>query len=92
MKNLQINSGVRYYSTKNNFLVDNEIGDIGDSSPIKLNPQWVSGFTDAGGCFMLQVLKVAGKTGWGISPSFVTHLHVKDMGILYALQNYFGGW
>jgi hypothetical protein len=25
VKNLQINSGVRYYSTKNNYLVDNEI-------------------------------------------------------------------
>ena len=63
VKNLQINSGVRYYSTKNNYLVDNEIGDIVDSSPIKLNPQWISGFTDAEGCFMIQVLKVAGKTG-----------------------------
>lgn len=90
VKNLQINSGVRYYSTKNNYLVDNEIGDIVDSSPIKLNPQWISGFTDAEGCFMIQVLKVAGKTGWGVSPSFVIHLHAKDMDILYALQNYFG--
>lgn len=90
VKNLQINSGVRYYSTKNNHLVDNEIGDIVDSSPIKLNPQWISGFTDAEGCFMIQVLKVAGKTGWGVSPSFVIHLHAKDMDILYALQNYFG--
>jgi hypothetical protein len=44
-------------------LDDNEIGDIVDSSPIKLNPQWISGFTDAEGCFMIQVLKVAGKTG-----------------------------
>jgi hypothetical protein len=90
VKNLQINSGVRYYSTKNNSLVDNEIGYIVDSSPIKLNPQWISGFTASHGegWFMIQVSKVAGKTGWGVSPSFVIHLHAKDMDILYALQNY----
>jgi hypothetical protein len=91
LTNLQINSGARYYSSKiNNDLLDNEIGDIVDESTIKLNPQWISGFTDAEGCFMIQVLKVAGKTGWGVSPSFVIHLHSKDMDILYALQNYFG--
>ena len=39
---------------------------------------------------MIQVLKQAGKTGWGVSPSYVVHLHTKDLDILYALQNYFG--
>lgn len=89
VKNLQINSGARYYSAGRG-AADNGIGDIVDSSPIKLNPQWISGFTDAEGCFIVQVSKVAGKTGWGVSPSFVIHLHAKDMDILYALQNYFG--
>lgn len=86
-----INSGIRYYYTSsNNHIVEEEIGDIQDKSPIKLNPQWVSGFTDAEGSFMIQVLKQAGKTGWGVSPSFGVHLHIQDIDILYALQNYFG--
>lgn len=39
---------------------------------------------------MIRVFKQAGKTGWGVSPSFVIHLHAKDKDILYALKNYFG--
>ena len=84
-------SNERYYSSKIKDINDEEIEDIVDSSSsIKLNPQWISGFTDAEGCFMVRVFKQAGKTGWGVSPSFVIHLHAKDKDILYALQNYFG--
>lgn len=59
LSKFKINSGVRYYSTLSNNRIEEETGDIQDKSPIKLNPHWVSGFTDAEGSFMIQVLKQA---------------------------------
>ena len=78
--------GIYYYSTENK----NNIAFSKKLLVIKLNPQWVSGFADAESCFMIQIYKNTGKLGWAISPSFVVHLHSKDINLLYALQNYFG--
>lgn len=61
------------------------------SYPSDINPNWITGFTDAEGCFMITLKKQAGKTGWGVQPSFVIHLHSKDAPLLYAIQNFFGG-
>ncbi len=56
-----------------------------------LNPKWVTGFTDAEGCFTLQLKKnQPTKTGWAVSPCFVIHLHSKDTALLYSIQNFFG--
>jgi len=88
MKTKQMNSGICYYSTNNNLIVNVEAEFKKDES--KLNPHWVSGFVDAEGSFMVRVYKQAGKTGWGVTPSFSIHLHKIDIDILYALQNYFG--
>ena len=79
--------GIHHYSTEN---LNNNIALNKKLLVIKLNPQWISGFADAEGCFMIQIYKNTGKLGWAISPSFVVHLHSKDINLLYALQNYFG--
>jgi hypothetical protein len=82
--------GICYYSTNNNLPVNVEAKSKKDLLERKLNPHWVSGFVDAEGCFMVQVYKQAGKTGWGVTSSFSIHLHVIDIDILYALNSYFG--
>jgi LAGLIDADG endonuclease len=56
----------------------------------KLNPWFVTGFTDAEGCFGLYIYKNANyKTGWFISLVFQISLHEKDKIILEQIQNYF---
>jgi LAGLIDADG endonuclease len=57
----------------------------------KLNPWFVTGFTDAEGCFGLYIYKNANyKTGWFISLVFKISLHEKDQIILEQIKKYFG--
>ena len=57
----------------------------------KLEPWFVTGFTDAEGCFGFYLYKTAySKTGWSISLVFQISLHEKDKNILEQIQNYFG--
>jgi hypothetical protein len=57
----------------------------------KLKPWFVTGFTDAEGCFGLYIYKNANyKTGWYTSLVFQISLHEKDKIILEQIQNYFG--
>lgn len=56
-----------------------------------LNPNWVTGFIDAEGCFMVNVRKnPKTKTGWTVQPIFQINLHKKDQIILERLKSYFG--
>lgn len=54
-----------------------------------LNPYWVTGFTDAEGSFSCIIAQRPSGL-WKISLSFEINLHTKDIGILYALQSFFG--
>ena len=57
----------------------------------KLDPWFVTGFTDAEGSFGLYIYKKANsKTGFIISLVFQISLHEKDKNILEQIQNYFG--
>jgi hypothetical protein len=67
----------------------------------KLDPWFVTGFTDAEGCFGLYIYKnVKYKTGWSINLFFQISLHpllvplqrqeAKDKKLLEQIQNYFG--
>ena len=56
----------------------------------KLNPNWVTGFTDAEGCFMIYVCKSKSiKTGWRVEPCFKIMLHAKDKNLLLQIKSFF---
>lgn len=57
-----------------------------------LDPWFVTGFTDAGGSFMIRIRKNSKyNTGWLVSPVFSITLHIKDLLLLESFQAYFGG-
>jgi hypothetical protein len=54
----------------------------------KLNPWFITGFTDAEGCFSFAVKPDAkSKLKWRTSPLFVIKLHIKDIAILELIKN-----
>lgn len=55
----------------------------------KLNPYWVSGFSDAEGCFSV-IISQRPNLSWRVQVSFEINLHTKDIAILYGIQNFFG--
>jgi len=58
---------------------------------IKLDPGFVTGFTDAEGCFLLNIYRDPKlKVGWRVLPSFQIGLHQKDQALLEQIQSFFG--
>lgn len=56
----------------------------------KLNPNWVTGFVDAEGCFYIRMVQSnACKNRWLIQPCFQIQLHSKDVNLLILLKFYF---
>lgn len=53
-------------------------------------PQWITGFTDAEGSFIISVYKRSDSNNWQIKPSFEVGLHSKDISTLQELKFYFG--
>lgn len=63
------------------------------SRPIKflINPRFISGFTDAEGCFTLFINRNnKHRIGWEVKVRFQINLHKKDLFLLVQIQNYFG--
>ncbi len=60
---------------------------------IKLDPAWfITGFTDAEGCFLLSVARYKEyRLGWRVILRFQISLHKKDKALLEQIQTYFGG-
>ena len=56
----------------------------------KLDPNWVTGFVDAEGCFSAGTAEVSNPLKWKVRTSFEINLHEKDKEILYKIQSYFG--
>lgn len=57
-----------------------------------LNPEWITGFTDAEGCFYIRVAKDKNyKTGWFVQACFQINLHSKDKNLLVSIKYYFKG-
>ena len=58
---------------------------------INLDPNWVTGFTDGEGSFIISVRKNSkSKSGWMVDTRFSIALHKKDWIILELIQKYFG--
>ena len=55
----------------------------------KLDPNWVTGFVDAEGCFSI-IIEVSNPLKWKVRTSFEINLHEKDKEILYKIKAYFG--
>lgn len=55
----------------------------------KLNPNWVTGFTDAEGCFSV-IIDTSNSLKGKVRISFEINLHEKDKDILYKIQSFFG--
>lgn len=55
----------------------------------KLNPNWVTGFVDAEGCFFVGVYEYKNCIGWDIRPSFRIKLHIRDKDLLIQIKSFF---
>lgn len=79
-------NNIKFYSTSS----------INDSRESNTNliiddPNFLTGFTDAEGSFVLSITKSDNvKSGWVIKPRFSIGLHKKDRFILEAIKNYLG--
>jgi len=57
----------------------------------KLNPHWVTGFTDGEGCFTVKLRKSSLYTvGWRVQAVFAIKLHKRDLDILTRIREFFG--
>ena len=53
----------------------------------KLDPNWVTGFTYADGCFMINITKrKTNRMGWQICPCFQIKLHYRDKKLLIKIK------
>jgi hypothetical protein len=79
----------RLYSTKtriSNLPLNNE------KEKNYLDPWFVTGFSDAEGCFMISIREnPASMLGWSVVVCFQISLHVKDRAILNSIEAFFGG-
>jgi len=58
----------------------------------KLNPWFITGFTDAEGSFTVMVDKNNKRTlGWRVQAKYQISLHVRDLSLLLQIQEFFGG-
>ena len=72
------------YSTVSN--LDNTVSKL----PQVNEPWFISGFSDAEGCFLVIVRKSPkSKQGWQIEVNFTINLHVRDLDLLKFIQIYF---
>lgn len=56
----------------------------------KLHPNWVTGFTDAEGCFMINITKSkTNRMGWQIRPCFQIKLQYRDEKLLIKIKSFF---
>ena len=56
----------------------------------KLNPYWITGFSDAESSFSIKFIKSSSyKLGWRLQPQFQIKLHARDYVVLKSIQNFF---
>lgn len=80
---------IQLFSTNSSPLVNNLNNSISSSEGKEINPYWITGFTDAEGCFSV-IIEISDTNKWKIRISFEINLHFKDVDILYKIKDYFG--
>ena len=76
----------RFYS--NTYKHDNII----NNKQIQLIQPWfITGFTDAEGCFLIILRKANNNLGWKLEANFTINLHKRDLELLKLIQIYFEG-
>lgn len=66
------------------------IGEVSAKHP-KLNPYFVTGFSDAESSFQIVINKNENsKIGWSVQPFFTIGLHSRDLVLLKLIKSYFG--
>jgi len=72
---------IKYFIRSRNF----------STSLSKLNPNWITGFSDAEGCFTVSLIQNHKfKVGWKVQTKFQIGLHTKDLAILLLIKSFFG--
>lgn len=62
---------------------------VNNNTTYTLHPQWITGFTDAEGCFSV-IIRITELSKWKVQTSFEINLHVKDVNILHHIKSFFG--
>ena len=74
------------------FSIESGLNKDTNKLPQLKEPWFISGFTDAEGCFLVLVRKSPkNKLGWQLEANFSINLHVRDIELLRLIQAYFGG-
>lgn len=56
-----------------------------------LNPNWVTGFVDGEGCFLINIFLRKAIQKWEIRPCFQIRLHSRDLDVLKQIKSFFKG-
>ena len=54
-----------------------------------INPYWVTGFTDAEGCFFVGLDRIKDSTKLSVRPAFMIKLHIRDLYVLKQIKSFF---
>src|SRR5690606_16640450 len=54
----------------------------------KLDPYWITGFTDAEGCFSV-IIEMSSLLKWKVRVSYEINLHIKDIAIPHQIKRFF---
>ena len=79
-----LNRKLNNLSIKNNKYSTNTV-----NNNSKIDPNWISGFVDAEGCFSV-IIEIPNINKWRVRTFFEINLHIKDVDILYQIQSFFG--
>ena len=83
----------RGYHTTSQLANNKKSKNLADSPNIltKLDPWFVTGLTDAEGCFSVSIIKRVGRAlGYEFKPRFNILMHYRELDLLYSVQNFFG--
>lgn len=58
--------------------------------PSGVKPNWITGFTESDGSFMVSVVKKKGGLGVGLVPTYALSQKITDKKLMEGIRGYFG--